>query len=1024
MLGGDDNDVMRGDAGDDSMSGDAGDDWMHGGSGNDDMSGGAGVDTMFGGAGSADVMDGGAGNDLMYGDNGDGAEVGDDDTMLGGDGDDVMFGEGGADLMSGGAGNDNMSGGAGNDLIFGDAGDDNISAGTGDDTVWGGSNNNYNDGVGSSGNDYVDLGDGNDRFDDNFINSGQDTVRGGDGNDIMWTGDGDDVLYGDAGNDSLFGENGNDHMEGGSGQDAMRGGSGDDTMLGGDDNDVMRGDAGDDSMSGDAGDDWMHGGSGNDDMSGGDGVDTMFGGAGSADVMDGGAGSDLMYGDNGDNAEVGDNDTMHGGDGDDVMFGEGGADVMYGDDGSDTMSGGAGNDVISGGRNNDVLRGEDGDDILDGGRGRDDLEGGSGDDHLIGGRGHDTLTGGSGDDTVEGGRGNDTLRWTMSDQENVSTDTYNGGNNGDTLELFFTQAEFDANEEAIAEFANRVENGEVDATLTIGGRTLVANNIENVAVMVDNVEIPVLIDDLIETDENVDSLGNIITATLATPTQDFIPNDGDVSFNAPGAVSVTMPGAAFPQTFGEGDWNQVGQVWTIDLVDGSDNYGTLIFDASNPENVQVSLDVPAGQDTIYDPMDDGDQAQIVFDYSATVDGVEDATVTININGVNDAPIAGDDIVITNTLDGIYVPQYAMLANDTDIEGDPLNVASVTPDASLAGDDVYVPGSNRIINGSFEDHGTDVNIGHGSWATYNSVPGWFVDLDGADAPIELQFGGTGGIGAQDGNTKMELDSHNEGGYTQSNSHVYQDVSTTPGEELTVSFWYSPRSSGSTNDVEVYWDGELLTTLSGTTKGWTEFSFEVDAGSGSETRLEFHGLPTEDTQGGYIDNVYVGDRDYDYQVSDGDLEDTGHVDVQYQTGNYLAGGDANEIIIGGDEADTISGGDGDDTLIGGEGNDVLDAGDGDDTFHYSDADTDGDDIILNFEEGDDTINLDAVFDELGIAPDARADMVNLTLDSGNTVITVDGQSDFSITVHGSDLTGDGSLTQEQLLAQNGIVVSDES
>ncbi|MEP3247441.1 MAG: Ig-like domain-containing protein [Sneathiella sp.] len=887
------------------------------------------------------------------------------------------------------------------------------------------------------------------------------------GNDSMTGGAGDDVMYGDSGNDgenggddTMEGGAGNDQMLGEGGDDLLRGDAGDDEMSGGAGNDELRGGEGRDDVSGDSGDDLMYGGAGNDTMSGGDGNDTMMGDGGD-DSMDGGTGNDQMHGGDG-------NDTMLGGDGDDLMYGDDGADVMYGGDGNDTVWGGsdnahagdgqgdyadlgAGNDVfddngvsgvdtVLGGAGNDTMWSGDQGDLLYGGSGNDRMSGEAGDDVMSGDEGDDFLRGQGDDDTMSGGQGNDTLRgdsgddtlkWDTSEETAGSSDNYMGGSgNGDILEIYLTQDEFDTYEGAIAEFANRVENGET-ATLNIGGKQLTAGQFENVAVHVDNVEIPVLIDDTINVDENSDSLGNTITATLATPGQDFVPNDGDVEFNAPEAVSVTMPGAAFPVVFDASDWSETAPdsgIWELNMLDGATDYGVLTFDASNPENVQVSLDVPEGQDTVYDPLDDGDQASIVFDYSAQVEGSESATVTINVNGVNDGPVAGDDIVITNTLDGIYVPQYAMLANDSDIEDDPLHVASVTPPASIDGDDVYVPGGNRVINGSFEDQGdgSNINKSHGSsWATYDNLPGWMIDSDEADAPIELQFGGTGGIKAQDGNAKMELDSHAEGGYTQSNSHVFQDVPTEAGEKLTVSFWYSPRTSGSTNDVEVWWDGELLTTLSGNSKGWQEYAFEVDASETEETsRLEFRGLPTEDTFGGYIDNVYVGDRDYDYNVSDGDLEDTGHVDVQYQTGNGLLGGDQAEIIIGGDEADTIAGGDGDDTIIGGGGDDRIYGQDGGDTFHYSDADEDGDDAIFDFDASEDVINLDALFDELGIAPADRADMVNLELSGDDTVITVEGQSDFSITVADSDLTGDGSLTPEQLLAQNGIVVSDES
>ncbi|WP_025898063.1 M10 family metallopeptidase C-terminal domain-containing protein [Sneathiella glossodoripedis] len=323
----------------------------------------------------------------------------------------------------------------------------------------------------------------------------------------------------------------------------------------------------------------------------------------------------------------------------------------------------------------------------------------------------------------------------------------------------------------------------------------------------------------------------------------------------------------------------------------------------------------------------------------------------------------------------------------------------------------------------------MNKSHGSsWATYHSLPGWNVDFDAAPAPIELQFGGTGGIQAQDGNSKMELDSHNEGKrdgvkYTASNSHVYQDIPTAEGEELTLSFWYSPRTTTSTNDVAVVWNGVQIAVLTGDTPGWQEFTFEVEGADGS-TRLEFQGLPSENTLGGYIDNVYVGDRDFDYTLSDGDETDTAHVDVQYQVGNQLLGGDENEILISGEDGDTLMGGEGDDTLIGGEGDDVLIGGEGEDEFFFSDAATDGDDEIEDFVEGEDTINLDALFDELGIANADRAGDVNLTADGNNTVITIDGETDFSITVRDVDLgETTGGLTAEELAAK-GIIISDES
>ncbi|MBL4906897.1 MAG: hypothetical protein JKX94_05540, partial [Sneathiella sp.] len=345
------------------------------------------------------------------------------------------------------------------------------------------------------------------------------------------------------------------------------------------------------------------------------------------------------------------------------------------------------------------------------------------------------------------------------------------------------------------------------------------------------------------------------------------------------AVTLTMPDGPVYVSTDEG-WNWVegpDDVWTMALVDGADNYGTLTFDASDPDAVKVSLDIPDGV-TIYDPMNDGDVASIVFGYSAIVEGSEDATVTINVNGTNDGPVAGDDIVITNVLGDIFVPEYAMLANDTDIDDD---------------DDVL--------------------------------------------------------------------------FIESVSQV-------------------------DNEVELGVD--------------------------------------------YVRYDVTGDGSYEYDVSDGSATDTAEVSVSYTEGrelNYLKVLDEdenevdagyNEIFIGGEEADTIDGGGGDDTIIGGGGNDLINIEEGADTLHYMDV-GDGEDNIFGFDEAEDVINLDALFDELGVGtPDERAAMINLDVSGGDTVITIDGQDDFSITLKNvNDLgTHDGLTAAEAAL--KGIVVSDES
>ncbi len=124
-------DTIRGRGGDDVLSGLGGNDRLKGGSGNDTLEGGTGNDRLLGGIGD-DILDGGADNDLLIGGAG-------NDRLDGGTGNDILFGDfrygsgssgSGSDSGSGTASsaeagsNDYLDGGAGNDVLFAQKGDD------------------------------------------------------------------------------------------------------------------------------------------------------------------------------------------------------------------------------------------------------------------------------------------------------------------------------------------------------------------------------------------------------------------------------------------------------------------------------------------------------------------------------------------------------------------------------------------------------------------------------------------------------------------------------------------------------------------------------------------------------------------------------------------------------------------------------------------------------------------------------------------------------------------------------------
>ena len=95
-----------------------------------------------------------------------------------------------------------------------------------------------------------------------------------------------------------------------------------------------------------------------------------------------------------------------------------------------------------------------------------------------------------------------------------------------------------------------------------------------------------------------------------------------------------------------------------------------------------------------------------------------------------------------------------------------------------------------------------------------------------------------------------------------------------------------------------------------------------------------------------------------------------------------------------------------LTGGAGNDVLSGGAGNDTFVYASI-TDGNDVITDFVIADDTLDMDALFDALGVATaELRADNVKITDTGADGVLTIDGVPAFSITFTGEDFGGVGT------------------
>jgi VCBS repeat-containing protein len=509
----------------------------------------------------------------------------------------------------------------------------------------------------------------------------------------------------------------------------LNGTSGDDTLNSGSSSDTLNGGAGNDTLNGNGGNDTLNGGSGNDTLNGGSGNDTLNGGSGN-DTLYGGSGNDDLSGGSG-------NDALYGGDGKDELKGGAGDDFLDGGSGNDELEGGSGNDYLSGGSGNDELEGGSGNDILDGGSGRDDLEGGSGNDILIGGAGADRLEGGSGSDIfrylseldsticdwdriLDFKQGQDKIDLTaLLDEKNLAW--------GDKTALAYG-AWYAKSGSSIIVYADTSGNGKADFKIELkdaSGLKLTSADFLGVGVNT----APVADPDSAQGSEDMpitgklsasDAEGNDVTFhMLAGPEHGTLSLNGDGSFSYTPAANYNGPDQFTFRAFDGTSFSEPATVMlTVDPVNDApvaspDSTSTdedsvvggsvagLADDVDGDSlTFNVAGDAPAGltfnpdgsysflPGEAFQSLDDGEHQDVTFQYVAN-DGTVDsapATVTIRVNGANDAPVAhavsdmtdedsilNDKLLKADDIDGENL-SYRLLS----VNGAPENSVKVTP----------------------------------------------------------------------------------------------------------------------------------------------------------------------------------------------------------------------------------------------------------------------------------------------------------------------------------------------------------
>ena len=324
-------DILIGGKDDDDIRGGGGGDIIEGGSHLDILEGGAGRDVLLGGSGD-DVVGGGAGRDVLRGGSG-------DDVLSGGADRDFLRGDTGADALNGDGGDDRLWGDEGNDSIYGGEGDDLLAGGKGDDLMVGGAGEDRFIYFSDAGNDLifrfelendvidlrllpdaiafsdlsiVDMENGQGvrithdalggsieirgiaasdlsaanfampdgtttsiTFGSTTISRPADPFMGSDASSLMLDNAEGNVTIAKGGYDRVLGGEGDDRLDGGDGSDDLYGEEGDDILEGGQGFDRLFGGEGDDRLDGGAGEDVLVGGEGDDALTGGAGADTF-----------------------------------------------------------------------------------------------------------------------------------------------------------------------------------------------------------------------------------------------------------------------------------------------------------------------------------------------------------------------------------------------------------------------------------------------------------------------------------------------------------------------------------------------------------------------------------------------------------------------------------------------------------------------------------------------------------------------------------------------------------------------------
>ncbi|RYG92644.1 hypothetical protein EU803_00630 [Loktanella sp. IMCC34160] len=329
------------------------------------------------------------------------------------------------------------------------------------------------------------------------------------------------------------------------------------------------------------------------------------------------------------------------------------------------------------------------------------------------------------------------------------------------------------------------------------------------------------------------------------------------------------------------------------------------------------------------------------------------------------------------------------------------------DGGSAGDATNFPG----VTSAFGDYG-DYNLNQGIWTTMSYNDGWPAEITSGDYTYGWQA------------TPMALDiAAIQAIYGANTTYASgSDTYVLPDANGSGTFWSciwdtagidTISHAGGTNAAVINLNDAPLAADPANAGGFVSYADGIVGGftiaNGVMIENAIGGNGNDHITGNEGDNSISGGMGDDRALGgfgdDAVLGEVGNDRLSGGSGDDLIyAGDGNDHISGGSGNDVLDGGSGDDWILGGDGDDALYGGSGSDVFVFLDMTASTQDVIHDFEDGVDLIQMSL---NAYLGQSAEAGDILIQQDGTDTVVTCGNSTIILLNIASSVIDGDDFL-----------------